>query len=226
LEYPPRKDRAIPDVRIILHHPVYPGSWDTSEISDSAGSLEILEKSLKGALTDPNPSVRETARGAFWAIEGVWHDRATMILESLDLTARKQLEKTCPNPEAIASLPLTTPTTPSVKKSSVAIAIAASHAKAKAIATVPPTLRHQATSSSHATRTTSPPVRRAVSPISPTTKTSNGRSSPSPTSRSSLSPHSSLSPLTPPRPRILSGAMSTLFRQLMRTHDIAFTFFY
>ncbi|KAG2152962.1 clasp N terminal-domain-containing protein [Suillus clintonianus] len=174
---------------------------------EANGGLEILEKSMKKALADPNAAVRETARSAFWVFDGVWHDRATVILESLDLTARKQLEKVCPDPEVIANFPATAPTTPSLKKSSVAAAIAASRAKAKAIATAPPTLRHQATSSSHATRATSPPARRVVSPISPTVKLSNGRSSPSPVSRSSLSPRSSFSPLTPSKSRVLGGTM-------------------
>ncbi|KAG1753830.1 clasp N terminal-domain-containing protein [Suillus paluster] len=174
---------------------------------ESTGGLEILERSLKKALADPNAAVRETARSAFWVFDGVWHDRATVILESLDLSARKQLEKACPDPEVIASLPQTAPTTPSAKKSSVAAAIAASRAKAKAIATAPPTLRHQATSSSHATRATSPPARRTVSPISPTVKISNGHSSPSPASMSSLSPRSSLAPLSPSKSRIVGGTL-------------------
>ncbi|KAH7922895.1 hypothetical protein BV22DRAFT_1197100 [Leucogyrophana mollusca] len=172
---------------------------------ESAGGLEILEKCIRKALADPNAGVRESARVAFWVFDGVWHDRAAIIIESLDSVARKQLEKACPNPDAIVGLP---PTTPNVKKSSVAAAIAASRAKAKAIATAPPTLRHQATSSSHVTRATSPPAaKRVTSPISPTAKgaASNGRSSPTPASRSTLVPRLSLSPPTSPRSRILSG---------------------
>ncbi|KIJ70299.1 hypothetical protein HYDPIDRAFT_78420 [Hydnomerulius pinastri MD-312] len=169
---------------------------------ESAGGLDILEKSVKKALADPNPSVRESARGTFWVFDSVWHDRATVILESLDATARKQLEKACPDPDAIVSLP---PTTPNVKKSSIAAAIAASRAKAKAIANAPPTLRHQATSTSRATGAASPPAKRIGSPSSPTGKASNGRSSPTPASRPSLSSRSSLSPPTPPRSRILSN---------------------
>lgn len=190
----------------IIHYIQLHGTRARSHI-EANGGVEILEKSLKKALADPNPAVREIARSAFWEFDSVWHDRATIILESLDPTARKQLEKACPDPEVIANLPATTPSTPNVKKSSVAAAIAASRAKAKAIATAPPTLRHQATSSSHATRATSPPARRVVSPISPTVKPPNGRSSPSPASRSSLSPHSSLSPLTPSKSRVLGGTM-------------------
>ncbi|KIL00373.1 hypothetical protein PAXRUDRAFT_252915 [Paxillus rubicundulus Ve08.2h10] len=169
---------------------------------ESAGGSEFLEKSVKKALGDPNPSVRESARGAFWAFDGVWHDRAVVIIESLDATARKQLENACPHPIAISDLP---PTTPSMKKGSVAAAIAASRAKAKAIATAPPTLRHQATSTSRATVATSPPAKRVVSPSSPSAKSASGSISPSPSPRSSLPPRSSLSPPTLPRSRILSN---------------------
>ncbi|KAF8845660.1 hypothetical protein BDN67DRAFT_993328 [Paxillus ammoniavirescens] len=169
---------------------------------ESAGGLEFLEKSVKKALGDPNPSVRESARGAFWAFDGVWHDRAVVIIESLDPTARKQLENACPNPIAISDLP---PTTPSTKKSSVAAAIAASRAKAKAIATAPPTLRHQATSTSRVAVATSPPAKRVGSPSSPSAKSANGSISPTPAPRSSLPPRSSLSPPTKPRSRILSN---------------------
>jgi len=114
---------------------------------DASGTIDILDKSLKKALADANPAVRETSRIMFWVFEDIWPDRGQVILKSLDSVARKQLEKACPNPNAQAPLP---PTTPKVtKKSSVAAAIAASRAKAKAIATAPPTLRHQATSTSH-----------------------------------------------------------------------------
>ena len=168
---------------------------------ESAGGLELLEKSVKKALGDPNPTVRESARGTFWVFDNVWHDRATVIMEGLDATARKQLEKACPDPSVVVDLP---PTTPSLKKSSVAAAIAASRAKAKAIANAPPTLRHQATSTSRTTGAVSPPSRGTSSPSSPSGKSVNDRSSPTPASRSSFS-RTSLSPPTPPRSRILSN---------------------
>lgn len=169
---------------------------------ESAGGLEVLEKSVKKALGDPNPAVRESARGMFWVFDSVWHDRATVILEALDATARKQLEKACPDPNVVADL---SPTTPSLKKSSIAAAIAASRAKAKAIANAPPTLRHQATSTSRTAGAASPPSRSTSSSSSPTGKSANDRSSPTPAPRSSFSPRSSLSSPTPPRSRILSN---------------------
>ncbi|KAF7965882.1 hypothetical protein HWV62_32610 [Athelia sp. TMB] len=131
---------------------------------ESSGGAEILEKCMKRALADANVSVRETARICFWVFESVWHDRGLAVLETLDSLARKQLEKACPDPNAAAAI--IPPTTPkNAKKTSVAAAIAASRAKAKAIATAPPTLRHQATSTSYAVRATSPTgLRHSVSP--------------------------------------------------------------
>ncbi|THH14964.1 hypothetical protein EW146_g5443 [Bondarzewia mesenterica] len=145
------------------------------QIIESTGAIDTLEKSVRKALADPNVSVRQNARSLFWAFERVWKDRGRVILEAQDASNRKQLEKACPNPEALVSVPAAPAT---VKKSSVAAAIAASRAKAKAIATAPPTLRHQATSTA---RTISPPKRslspsvlsrgvfteRAASPLSP-----------------------------------------------------------
>lgn len=154
---------------------------------DASGGAEILEKSMKRALADANVGVRENARVCFWVFESVWPDRGLAVLGTLDSLARKQLERVCPNPEAAAAI--IPPTTPqNAKKSSVAAAIAASRAKAKAIATSPPSLRHQATSTSHAVRATSPTLRqRAVSPSSPGNR-------------------ASVSPPTSPRSRIVSSS--------------------
>ena len=124
---------------------------------ETSGGLDALVNSVKKALGDPNPGVRENARNAYWLLNAVWKDKGTAIMAGLDPTARKQLEKACPDP---GLLPGSTDSTPSMKKSSVAAAIAASRAKAKAIASDPPTLRHQATSTA---RTTTSPKR----PLSP-----------------------------------------------------------
>lgn len=164
---------------------------------ESAGGVDTLEKCLKKGLADPNPGTREVARAAFWAFDNVWRDRSTVIMNSLDNTARKQLEKACPDPELMTNTS-TSSSTPVPKKSSVAAAIAASRAKAKAIATAPPTLRHQATATSHAAaRTTSP--KRAISP-SLSSGSSTGAVRPaSPISRIGSSP---------PRSRIISSTIS------------------
>ncbi|KAJ7774326.1 clasp N terminal-domain-containing protein [Mycena maculata] len=158
---------------------------------ETTGGLEIMEKSLKKALADPNPAVRENARICFWVFEAIWRDRGVTLLDGLDSVARKQLEKVCPNPDLAAAV--LAPSTPKpAKKSSVAAAIAASRAKAKAIATAPPTLRHQATASSHVA-----PVRRAGSPSSPR----NSMARPSSPLRMSTSPPSQKS-------RIVSNGIS------------------
>ena len=137
---------------------------------ESSNSLEILERSLKRALADSNPAVRESARLLFWDFEQIWQERGHAIMETLDATARKQLEKACPNPNLTAVLPSTPKPN---KKSSVAAAIAASRAKAKAIATAPPTLRHQATSASH----TATPRRSGSPSTSPKNSTARDRKS-------------------------------------------------
>jgi len=124
---------------------------------ETGNGLETMEKIVKKALSDASPPVRETARTLFWVFEEVWPDRGSVILETLELSLRKQVEKACPKPEILAVLAPTTPKPQ--KKTSVAAAIAASRAKAKAIATAPPSLRHQATSGSHI-----PPLKRAASP--------------------------------------------------------------
>ncbi|CAE6430854.1 unnamed protein product [Rhizoctonia solani] len=119
---------------------------------ENAGGVDIITKCLQRTLNDPNPGVRPLARTCFWAFEPVWPANALVMAEQLDTTARKQLDKANPNPGACTPI---TPVEEVKKKPSVAAAIAASRAKAKAIAHDPPTLRHAVTS---------PPARRAVSP--------------------------------------------------------------
>ena len=159
---------------------------------ETSNSLEILEKILKRALADSNPAVRESARFLFWDFEQIWQERGHAIMETLDATARKQLEKACPNANSTTTV---LPSTPKPnKKSSVAAAIAASRAKAKAIATAPPTLRHQATSASYTA-----PLRRSGSPsISP----KNSTARPSSPQRTTISPTSSS------RHRVVSASLT------------------
>ena len=126
-------------------------------VVEASGMFDMLENCIKKSLTDANVGVRQNSRAAFWSFEGLWKERGRMVLEIQDGPTRKQLEKACPNQQDLQDIP---PTTPVAKKNSVAAAIAASRAKAKAIATAPPTLRHQATSTA---RTMSPP-QRSISP--------------------------------------------------------------
>ncbi|KAJ8515986.1 hypothetical protein ONZ45_g6658 [Pleurotus djamor] len=158
---------------------------------ENSGGVETLEKAMKKGLSDPNPAVKEKSRVCFWQFYEVWSDRGTAIMDKLDATAKKQLEKVCPTP---GSIQLSTTPAPAAKKSSVAAAIAASRAKARAIATAPPTLRHQATSAAQNT-----PTRRPGSP------------STSPRSSLSARPSSPLrisTPASPPRSRVVSNGIS------------------
>lgn len=170
---------------------------------EASNHVETLEKALKRALADSNPAAREQARILFWVFEDIWPDRGTAILETLELVARKQVEKACPSPNSQSVLP---PTTPQIsKKSSVAAAIAASRAKAKVIATAPPTLRHQATSSSHAGA-----PRRA------------GSQSPSSKAPMVVRPNSPLRSTTaPPSPRRVSSASSARTTSMGNVHLVS-----
>ncbi|KAH7345258.1 clasp N terminal-domain-containing protein [Rhizoctonia solani] len=172
---------------------------------ENAGGVDIITKCLQRTLNDPNPGVRPLARTCFWAFEPVWPSNALVIADQLDNAAKKQLDKANPNPGACTPI---TPVEEVKKKPSVAAAIAASRAKAKAIASDPPTLRHAVTS---------PPARRAVSPPPAKTPLPQRQSSPRlpstsrppsrPPSRSAVSPGAparSPSPVPPvptlPRP--------------------------
>ncbi|KAG8899341.1 suppressor of tub2 mutation [Tulasnella sp. 403] len=185
---------VIGHIRIILEvHASRPAGKAAIEHS---GGVDIIDKSIRKGLADANPGVREEARNVYWTFADIWPSQAAALMASLDSVAKKQLEKVNPRPGAARS----TPAPP--KKSSIAAAIAASRAKAKAIAKEPPTLRHAATSTASANsrgtlgrgdgspngirRVTSPSsMTRAASPHSP--RATNGLSSP-PVSRSSSPP--------------------------------------
>lgn len=163
---------------------------------EASGALDSMERCIKKGLADSNPAVRETARATYWLFYDTWEERASVIMNTLDASARKQLEKACPDPTKANA-----PATPKVKKSSVAAAIAASRAKAKAIATAPPTLRHQATSTSHILQTSISPTQRPPSRSGGLLKVGlSSRRSP---------PSRPLSPSSPPTRRIASFSPSS-----------------
>ncbi|KZT33731.1 hypothetical protein SISSUDRAFT_992747, partial [Sistotremastrum suecicum HHB10207 ss-3] len=137
----------------------------SKHLIESSGGLDNLDKAIRKALSDTNPAVRDSARDCFWVYDGIWREKARAILDNLDPAGRKKLEAVCPNPDLAKELPLLI--TKESKKPSVAAAIAANRAKAKQIAASPPTLRHQATSTSHAKNTiSSQSTRRSQSPSS------------------------------------------------------------
>ncbi|ORX86504.1 ARM repeat-containing protein [Anaeromyces robustus] len=55
------------------------------------GGLDIIEKSMKKGLQDANPSVRETSRSIYGILNEHWKDRASALLNTLDITTRKAL---------------------------------------------------------------------------------------------------------------------------------------
>lgn len=67
---------------------------------EHTGGVDLIEKCLKKGLGDPNPAVREKTRSTFWAYYGVWPQRANAIMEDLDSTAQKLLNKDPGNPNS------------------------------------------------------------------------------------------------------------------------------
>ena len=145
---------------------------------ESTGGQELIDKSIRKALGDPIAGVREGARLAFWAYNAVWKEKAELIYGTLDVTARKQLDKAAPQELATTPVASTSAAPKEMpKKASLAAAIAASRAKARQIAADPPTLRHAATA--HAAVFT----RRSSSPAVPVSPKSPRAASPSATPR-------------------------------------------
>lgn len=127
---------------------------------EASGWMDPLEKTIRKGLSDNNPGVREASRSTFWIFDGIWRERGAAMVATLDSMTKKQLEKSCPVPGKVS-----VPTTPATKRSTVAAAIAASRAKAKALATMPPALKQQALAP-QVQKTPSPPqvARAATSP--------------------------------------------------------------
>lgn len=65
------------------------------ETSPHAG-LSLLSQMLKKELADANATVREVARATFWTVQAIWPELGQSILESVDISARKALEKVDP----------------------------------------------------------------------------------------------------------------------------------
>lgn len=67
---------------------------------EHTGGCELIEKCIKKGLGDANPAVREKMRGTYWAFYGMWQQRANAIMEDLDSTAQKLLNKDPNNPNS------------------------------------------------------------------------------------------------------------------------------
>ncbi|KAK6507615.1 suppressor of tub2 mutation [Arthrobotrys musiformis] len=66
-------------------------------VLDHGDGVKKLEDGLRKVLIDSNPTVRGSARAAFWAYFDLFPDRATVILEAQDANTRKLLDKDNPN---------------------------------------------------------------------------------------------------------------------------------
>ncbi|KAJ6783134.1 hypothetical protein PWT90_01432 [Aphanocladium album] len=67
---------------------------------EHTGGVDLIEKCLKKGLADANPGVREKMRPTYWAFWAVWPARADAIMEDLDATAQKLLNKDPSNPNS------------------------------------------------------------------------------------------------------------------------------
>ncbi|KAK7413709.1 suppressor of tub2 mutation [Neonectria punicea] len=65
---------------------------------EHTGGVDLMEKCIKKGLSDANPAVREKMRSTYWAFWGVWPARADAIMNDLDGTAQKLLNKDPHNP--------------------------------------------------------------------------------------------------------------------------------
>ncbi|EAA33043.1 hypothetical protein GE21DRAFT_5726 [Neurospora crassa] len=88
---------------------LYATEWLTTMLTKMAhhknqvehtGGLDLIEKCIKKGLADANPGVREKMRATYWTFSGIWPARATHIMNELDLTAQKLLQKDPHNPNA------------------------------------------------------------------------------------------------------------------------------
>ncbi|TGJ80370.1 hypothetical protein E0Z10_g8393 [Xylaria hypoxylon] len=67
---------------------------------EHGGGLDLIEKCIKKGLNDPNPGVREKMRSTYWAFAAVWPSRAEAVMDGLDSTAQKLLQKDPSNPNS------------------------------------------------------------------------------------------------------------------------------
>lgn len=64
---------------------------------EHTGGLDLIEKCIKKGLADPNPGVRESMRSTYWVFAATWPARAETIMNALDATAQKLLQKSASN---------------------------------------------------------------------------------------------------------------------------------
>lgn len=62
-------------------------------IEAATGGTSLLFGLLSKEFADPNAAVRDAGRAAFWVVHSIWTQQAQALLDSLDATTRKALEK-------------------------------------------------------------------------------------------------------------------------------------
>ncbi|SPO05894.1 related to STU1 - mitotic spindle protein [Cephalotrichum gorgonifer] len=67
---------------------------------ESGGGVEMIEKAIKKGLADANPGVREQMRATYWFFAKMWPARAEVLMDTLDATAQKLLQKDPNNPNS------------------------------------------------------------------------------------------------------------------------------
>ncbi|KAI1110880.1 clasp N terminal-domain-containing protein [Nemania sp. NC0429] len=67
---------------------------------EHGGGLDLMEKCIKKCLNDPNPGVREKMRSTYWTFAAIAPSRAETIMNGLESTAQKLLQKDPNNPNS------------------------------------------------------------------------------------------------------------------------------
>jgi hypothetical protein len=70
---------------------------------ENSGGEGIIDRCISKALNDANPAVRESIRLAFWDFHEVWPRQAEVLLNKLDNTTRKALERVNPRSGGVST---------------------------------------------------------------------------------------------------------------------------
>lgn len=70
---------------------------------ETSGGIEILEMCLKKGLGDPNATVKDHCRTTYWECKEIFPTMTEKVWNSLDATARKQLEKVDPSKKGVVT---------------------------------------------------------------------------------------------------------------------------
>ncbi|KAI0538020.1 clasp N terminal-domain-containing protein [Xylaria digitata] len=183
---------------------------------EHGGGLDLIEKCIKKGLNDPNPGVREKMRSTYWAFAAIWQSRAETIMDNLDSTAQRLLQKD--------------PSNPNSPKKTEPVARPGLGLSKSTMGTSKPSLRETMMAQKKALATKNLPARpgsamATISPVRAAPATSAASSS-QPTTRarpeSSLKSHGGMSvaPMRPARRRPEIGARpATAGPYSVRTHD-------